>query len=127
MYVNVERANIEKDLIPATIGSKSSSLPSTFRFCGMKNELLCGEVTVVDCIYGVKLNLMLLAISSQYFFPYPSLAASLDASSLFSSSPGASFSPIFFRRRTRKSSAELNLWFKFACFLFSSSSSYRAL
>lgn len=54
-------------------------------FVEMKNELLCGVATVVDCIYGTKLNLMLLAISSQYFFPLsfflPHLAVHLHSAS----------------------------------------------
>lgn len=40
------------------------SPPVLSGFVEMKNELLCGVATVVDCIYGTKLNLMLLAISS---------------------------------------------------------------
>lgn len=55
-----EKAALEKSPSPS---------PALSGFVGMKNELLCGVATVVDCIYGTKLNLMLLAISSQYFFP----------------------------------------------------------
>src|SRR5690349_22112103 len=70
----------------------------------MKNELLCGVATFVDCIYGRKLNLMLLAIS---------LCVSLSSLRLttLNDEPG---------ERKNKNSEELNLCFKFACFYFSS-------